>query len=82
MFLVSVAVSNCLWERVPGGRSRTAERTLGKCCAGERFGQSSGRGRAYTQWRFYTFVTVVAQGVAQDVLGVAPKVFIYIQITE
>jgi len=32
------------------------------------------------QWRFYTFVTGVAQGVAQDVLGVAPKVFI--QITE
>jgi len=29
------------------------------------------------QWRFYTFVSGVAQGVALDVLGVAPKVFIY-----
>jgi len=32
---------------------------------------------AIDQWRFYTFVTGVAQGVAQDVLEVAPKVFIY-----
>jgi len=37
MFLV-VVVSNCSWQRVPGGRSRTAECTLGKCCSGELFG--------------------------------------------
>jgi len=38
MFLETVIISNCSWQRVPSGWSRTAECMLGKCCIGEWFG--------------------------------------------
>jgi len=42
----SESLSVTVLGRVPGGRSRTAESMLCKFPTGDRFGQSSGHGRA------------------------------------
>jgi len=46
-FNVPSELLSVTWQRVPAGRSGTAESTLGKSCTGERFGQSSGRGEPH-----------------------------------
>jgi len=46
--------------QVAGAEQPTAECTLGKCCTGERFGQSSGRVGLHMLWRLrYAGVDVV-----------------------